>query len=75
MDKVDLEYKYVFKSDINHIISVMNESALSLLRLGHLGQAIGLIRIFLEIHDLSPDLNYNLAHFYSMNNDLGKAIK
>lgn len=75
VDKVDLEYKYVFKSDINHIISVMNESALSLLRSGHLDQAIGLIRIFLEIHDLSPDLNYNLANFYRMNNDLGKAIK
>lgn len=75
VDKVDLEYTYVFKSDINHIISVMNESALSLLRSGHLGKAIRLIRVFLEIHDLSPDLNYNLAHFYSMNNDLGKAIK
>jgi len=75
VDKVDLEYKYVFKSDINHIISVMNESALSLLRSGHLGKAIRLIRIFLEIHDLSPDLNYNLANFYRMNNDLGKAIK
>lgn len=75
VDMIDLEYKYVFKSDINHIISVMNESALSLLRSGHLGQAIRLIRIFLEIHDLSPDLNYNLAHFYRMNNDLGKAIK
>jgi len=75
VDMVDLEYKYVFKSDINHIISVMNESALSLLRSGHLGKAIRLIRVFLEIHDLSPDLNYNLAHFYSMNNDLGKAIK
>lgn len=75
VDKVDLEYKYVFKYDINHIISVMNESALSLLRSGHLGKAIGLIRIFLEIHDLSPDLNYNLANFYRMNNDLGKAIK
>jgi tetratricopeptide (TPR) repeat protein len=75
VDEVDLEYKYVFKSDINHIISVMNESSLSLLRSGHLGKAIGLIRIFLEIHDLSPDLNYNLANFYRMNNDLGKAIK
>lgn len=75
VDKVDLEYTYVFKSDINHIISVMNESALSLLRSGHLGKAIRLIRVFLEIHDLSPDLNYNLANFYRMNNDLGKAIK
>jgi len=75
VDKVDLEYKYVFKSDINYIISVMNETALSLLRSGHLGKAIGLIRVFLEIHDLSPDLNYNLANFYRMNNDLGKAIK
>jgi len=75
VDMVDLEYKYVFKSDINHIISVMNETALSLLRSGHLGKAIRLIRIFLEIHDLSPDLNYNLANFYRMNNDLGKAIK
>jgi len=75
VDMVDLEYKYVFKSDIDHIINVMNETALSLLRSGHLGQAIGLIRIFLEIHDLSPDLNYNLANFYRMSNDLGKAIK
>lgn len=75
VDMVDLEYKYVFKSDINHIISVMNETALSLLKSGHLGKAIRLIRIFLEIHDLSPDLNYNLANFYRMNNDLGKAIK
>ncbi|NIO49727.1 MAG: tetratricopeptide repeat protein [Candidatus Aminicenantes bacterium] len=75
VDRVDLEYKYDFRSDINHIISVMNESAFSLLRSGHLGKAIGLIRIFLEIHDLSPDLNYNLANFYRMNNDLGKAIK
>ena len=75
VDKVDLEYKYVFKSDINYIISVMNETALSLLKSGHLGKAVGLIRVFLEIHDLSPDLNYNLANFYRMNNDLGKAIK
>jgi len=75
VDKVDLEYKYVFKSDINYIISVMNETALSLLKSGYLGKAIGLIRVFLEIHDLSPDLNYNLANFYRMNNDLGKAIK
>jgi len=75
VDKVDLEYKYVFRSDINHIISVMNETALSLLKSGHLGKAIGLIRVFLEIHDLSPDLNYNLANFYRMNNDWGKAIK
>ncbi len=75
VDMVDLEYKYVFRSDVNHIISVMNETALSLLKSGHLGKAIGLIRIFLEIHDLSPDLNYNLANFYRMNNDLGKAMK
>lgn len=75
VDKADLEYKYVFKSDINHVISVMNGTALSLLKSGHLGKAIGLIRVFLEIHDLSPDLNYNLANFYRMNNDLGKAIK
>ena len=75
VDIIDLEYKYVFKSDINHIISVMNENALSLLRSGHLSKAIGLIRIFLEIHDLSPVLNYNLANFYRMNNDLGKAMK
>lgn len=75
VNKVDLEYKYVFHTDINWVINIMNESALTLVRSGQLSKATRLIRNFIEINDLSPDLNYNLAHFYNMQNDLGKALK
>ncbi len=75
VNKVNLEYKYVFHTDINRVINIMNESALTLVRSGQLSKATKLIRNFIEINDLSPDLNYNLAHFYNMQNDLGKALK
>jgi tetratricopeptide (TPR) repeat protein len=41
VEEVDLEYKYVFKGNINHIITLMNEYALFLLRAGNISKAMG----------------------------------
>lgn len=75
VEQVELKYTYTFKTDINNVINIMNESALTLVRSGKLKEAIILIHRFLEINDQSPELNYNLAHFYSIQNEPAEALK
>jgi len=75
VDKVNLKYKYVFRTPTNRVVNSINEYALALVRSGKLDEATSFIRSFFEIHDLSPGLNYNLAQLYNMRNQLGEALK
>ena len=75
IDKIELEYTYVFKTDINKVLYSMNTTFLNLVRTGELNSAKNLILNFLEIFDLSSGLNYNLAKLYELDDNLGKALK
>lgn len=75
VDKVKLEYKYTFKTNINYVVKTVNEHALALVRTGQLNEAVNWIRSFFEVYDLSPELNYNLGKLYNIRNILGEALK
>ncbi len=75
MDKVELEFKYIFKTDINYVARAVNEIALTFVRSGQSNKAINWIRSFFEVYDLSPELNYNLGKLYNIRNILGEALK
>ncbi len=75
IDELELEYKYDFVADVNDVVFGINASALDLIKAGRINAAGNLMQSFLEIHDLSPELNYNLAKLYEINNSLGKALK
>lgn len=75
VDEVDLKYKYVFEADINSVVKKINQYALDSVRSGQLNEAVRVIKSFLEINDLSPELNYNLAQLYNGLNVLKKALK
>jgi len=75
VDKVKLEYKYTFKTNINHVVNAVNLIALTHIRSGQLNKAINWFRSFFEVYDLSPELNYNLAKLYNMLNEVEKALK
>jgi len=61
MDKVGLNYTYVFHSDVKDVLTVINQRALTMLRLGHVDHAITTLRGFLEICDFNSVLHYNLG--------------
>jgi tetratricopeptide (TPR) repeat protein len=75
IDELELEYKYDFVADVNDVAFGINASALDLIKAGRINAAGNLMKNFLEIHDLSPELNYNLAKLYETNNSLGKALQ
>lgn len=68
-------YTYTFATDIGPVINLINSAAVTLLRNGRLDEAIMMTASFLELYSDSPELNYNLAHYYNMKNDLNKALK
>jgi tetratricopeptide (TPR) repeat protein len=45
------------------------------LRLGLIDESAGILRSFLELNDLSPEINYNLGQIYNSKNDLGNALR
>jgi len=73
--RITPEYKYVFEADFNYVANTMNVYALNLVNQGEIDRAINLLQRFLELNDLSPGLNYNLAQLYNTQNILGKALK
>ena len=75
IDELELEYKYDFVADVNDVVFGINYSALDLIKAGRINAAGNLMQNFLEIHDLSPELNYNLAKLYETNKSLGKALQ
>jgi tetratricopeptide (TPR) repeat protein len=74
-ERPSLKFTYTFESNIASVTDLINGAALTLLRKGQLDDAIVITERFLEIHGLSPELNYNLAHFYNIKNDLDNALK
>lgn len=75
VDKMELQYIYVLKDDIQFSSKIMNETALSLVKDGRMKEAAGLLRNFLRLDDTSPEINYNLGQLYNVSNKLDKALK
>jgi tetratricopeptide (TPR) repeat protein len=75
VDDMDPEYVYVLKNDIQSSSKIINEAALSLVKIGRFKEATGLLRNFLQLEDTSPELNYNLGQLYNISNKLDKALK
>jgi len=74
-ERPSLKYTYSFETDIESVTNLINSAALTLLRKGRLDDAIVMTESFLELHRASPELNYNLAHFYNIKNNLDNALK
>ena len=75
VDDIDLEYVYVFEQKIDYVLWQAGEYAMGLVRANELGMAADWLSRFLEIFDLTPELNYNLAKIYEQRNDLAKALR
>jgi protein O-GlcNAc transferase len=75
VDALELHYQYDFIVDVNDVVFGIHNAALDLLKAGRIDAAGNLMRTFLEINDLSPGLNYNLAKLYELNKSFGKALK
>jgi tetratricopeptide (TPR) repeat protein len=69
------KYTYTFETNIASVVNLINSATLTLLRKGQLNDAIVMTGSFLEIYEASPELNYNLGHFYNIKNDLDNALK
>ncbi|MGD2245071.1 MAG: tetratricopeptide repeat protein [Candidatus Aminicenantes bacterium] len=74
-EETKLKFCYVFQTDVQTITDDINYKAIALLRSGQRELATGFMHNFLEIYDRSPGLNYNLAQFYSMKDNPGKALE
>ena len=74
-ERPSLKYTYSFETNIESVNELINSAALTLLRKGRLDDAIVMTESFLEVHGVSPELNYNLAHFYNFKNNLENALK
>lgn len=74
-DSVQLKYKYVFETNMKTVVKYVNESALSLIQSGRLHEAKLILRNFLSLNDLFPEINYNLAQVSNITGALGEALK
>lgn len=74
-ESIQLKYKYVFTTNMKTVVKYVNESALSLIQSGRLHEARQVLRNFLSLNDLSPELNYNLAMVSNITGALGEALK
>jgi tetratricopeptide (TPR) repeat protein len=68
-------FKHRIESNMDFVLDTLTRSVLSLVRLGELHAAIGLINRFLEINDHWPGLDYNLALVYNMRDEMLNALK
>jgi tetratricopeptide (TPR) repeat protein len=75
VDVVDLEYVYVFEQKIDYVIWQVGEYAMDRVRANELGAAADWLSRFLEIFDLTPELNYNLAKICEQENQLARALR
>jgi tetratricopeptide (TPR) repeat protein len=69
------KFRYKIESDTEYVLDIINRSAISLVRLGELDSAIGLLQRFLDINDHWPGIDYNLALVYNMKKELLKALE
>jgi tetratricopeptide (TPR) repeat protein len=75
IEEMKPEFKPRIESDMDFVLDTITRSVISLVRLGELNSAIGLIKKFLEIHDHWPGLDYNLALIYNMRDEMLNALK
>lgn len=75
IEEMKPEFKHRIESDLDFVLDTMTRSVSSLIRLGELDSAIGLINRFLEVNDHKPGLDYNLALVYNMKNENLKALR
>ena len=75
IEELDLEYKYSFLTEIDDVVLGINTVALDFIKSGKIDTAMNWTKNFLDIHDLSPELNYNLAKLYELKNRPGNALK
>jgi tetratricopeptide (TPR) repeat protein len=59
------EYRHYFKHNVKNVAREVNDHALRLIQTGSLSDAAGVLHDFLELYDLSPTMNYNLAQLYN----------
>jgi len=74
-DSVQLKYKYVFATNIKTVAKYINRSAISLVQSGRLHEARQVLRSFLSLNNLFPELNYNLAQVSNITGALGEALE
>jgi len=74
-DSVQLKYKYVFATNIKTVAKYINRSAISLVQSGRLHEAMQVLRSFLSLNNLFPELNYNLAQLSNITGALGEALE
>lgn len=75
IEEIKPKFKHRIGSDLDFVLDTMNRSAVSLVRLGELNSAIGLINRFLEVNGHWPGLDYNLALVYNMKGEMLNALK
>jgi len=74
-DKPKLRFIYEFKTDFDDLIRTINQYSMNHLQWGLVDESVGILRSFLELNDLSPEINYNLGQIYNSRNDLGNALR
>lgn len=75
VDRIRLNYKYVFHSNLKEVLSIVNERALSVIKSGYVDQAVAILRAFLELCDITPVLHYNLGLLCLDQGHLREAMK
>jgi len=75
IEEIKPTFKHRIESDLDFVLDTMNRSVVSLVRLGELDSAIGLINRYLEFNDHWPGLDYNLALVYNMKGEMLNALK
>lgn len=75
IEEMQPEFKHRIETDMDFVLDTINRSVASLVRLGELNSAIGLINKFLEVNDHWPGLDYNLALVYNMKDESLNALK
>jgi len=75
VDESEIIYRHTFHSQLEFVLTAVNSTFMSQLRAGNLADAAGYLSAFLELHDTSADLNYNLALIYNIRELPGLALE
>jgi len=75
VDRVALKYTYVFHSNLEDIMTMINQRAFTMIRSGHVDHAVSTLRDFLDLWDFNAVLHYNLGLLYLNKENLKEALK
>jgi len=75
IEEMEPTFKHRNETDMDFVLDTVIRSVSSLVRLGELNSAIGLINKFLEVNDHWAGLDYNLALVYNMKDERLNALK